>query len=80
MTPLPSSQQIAQEDLDLLSKTFGEIENQIKSLLFDEFSRKIAQKQLYCQSRERNTDVEKTDKRILQAIHSDTNSKRKKLE
>ncbi len=80
MTPLPFSQQNAQEDLDCLSKTVVKTANQLKSLLFDHFSRQIAQKQLYCQSRDRLSDVDKTDKRILQLIHRNSNPKRKKLE
>ena len=76
MTPLSFSQQIAQKDLDFLGPTFVETKNQLQSLLCDGFNGKIPQKQL-CQSRDRISDVEKTDKRILQAIYSDTNYKRK---
>jgi hypothetical protein len=76
MTFLTFFQQIVQQDLDFLGKTFGETQNQLNSLLFDEFNRKIAQKQLYCQSRDRSSDVQKTDKRILQVIPSDLNLKK----
>lgn len=75
MTSLPFFQQIAQEDLDFPDKKFREAENQLKSLLFDKFNRKIDQKQLYFQNRYQIKDLDKTYKKNFQDIPSNTKTK-----